>query len=470
VFLIFGMIERRRNRVTRLQKRFITKVTALFLTMLLFQGEGVFSFFFSQQNHERKSLGKLFRWAAMDFQSGKYRQAIENLELLMSYFDESDKGEKAEEHTGEKNELKGKTYLLLGAAYEKLGGIEEAREFYRLSRAILENPEIEGVDLSDLLEYQRIIMEKKKPVKPGIIEKPVIKPKKKRPPLVLFIMGAAVVVIAAVLLLKKKKKALDNNGDREREPGLDSQLGIEWILITGYETLMGDNFNEGDADEQPVHTVYLDRYHISRHEVTFSQYDRFCEDTGRPKPSDNGWGRGTRPVINVTWGDAAAFCRWLSGKTGKNIRLPTEAQWERAARGGYQSRYPWGNFPPDCEIVNYNCHNQTQPVGYYILAWSIYGTFDMAGNVSEWCRDVYDANFYSISPRENPFNAITGTGEQFLNFVIRGGSWDSSEEIGIRSADRWYGGYYVNESLQDLRPELNTKSPTIGFRLVMEFN
>ena len=118
------------------------------------------------------------------------------------------------------------------------------------------------------------------------------------------------------------------------DPDYDTNtLDIEWIDIPAGEFQMGNNSNDGSDDERPVQPVYLDAYKISKYEVTFKIYDRYCEETNAAKPNDMGWGRGNRPVINVTWDEAQEFCTWLSQKTGKNIHLPTEAQWEKAARG-----------------------------------------------------------------------------------------------------------------------------------------
>jgi len=193
-------------------------------------------------------------------------------------------------------------------------------------------------------------------------------------------------------------------------------LGIGWIDIPAGEFQMGDNFNEGTPHQRPVHTVYLDAYKISRYELTFDQYDRFCDDTGRSKPGDH-WGRGNQAVINVSWNDAKAFCDWLSQKTGKDIHLPTEAQWEKAARGTDQRRYPWGNSSPDCSKANYKpCGTGTKPVGSHPLGVSPYGVHDMAGNVIEWCSDWYSSDYYSNSPSNNPTGPSSGT-----NRVRRGG-------------------------------------------------
>jgi formylglycine-generating enzyme required for sulfatase activity len=247
--------------------------------------------------------------------------------------------------------------------------------------------------------------------------------RKKKFPLLLVLAGAAVVT-AVVLLLKKKKK--DGTGNYDTEV-----LGIQWVDIPAGQFSMGDNFNEGWIDEQPVHSVYLDAYKISRYEITFDQYDIFCEDTGRNKPDDYGWGREGRPVVDVTWDDAVAFCGWLAHKTGKNIHLPSEAQWEKAARGTGQVKYPWGNTPPSCDRINYDrCRGRTMPVGSFPSSASPYEVHDMAGNVWEWCSDWYDVSYYSGSPANNPPGPAGGTQR-----VIRGGGWASSADY-TRAANR----------------------------------
>lgn len=206
---------------------------------------------------------------------------------------------------------------------------------------------------------------------------------------------------------------------------------VEWVQVPAGSFEMGDNFNEGLYFEQPVHTVYLDTYYISKYEVTFEQYDAFCDATGRTKPDDMGWGRGDRPVIWVSWNDAKAFCDWLSEKTGENIHLPTEAQWEKAARGTDQRRYPWGNGSPDSTLANYdNNVGKTMPVGSYPAGVSPYGIHDMAGNVWEWCSDWYDGDYYSISPPNNPQGPSSGYCR-----ILRSGAW-SWLATAIRSACR----------------------------------
>jgi formylglycine-generating enzyme required for sulfatase activity len=270
---------------------------------------------------------------------------------------------------------------------------------------------------------KKIKEEEQKPVAVAGKEIPLKQIKKKKFP---WLIVAGLVVaggVAAFLLMGKKGK--------DTPPAVNIPK-IDWIQISAGSFKMGDNFNEGDSDERPVHTVYLDTYYISKYEVTFEQYDLFCEATGRAKPKDfYNWGRGSRPVIDVSWEDAKAFCDWLKSKTGENVHLPTEAQWEKAARGTDQRRYTWGNGAPTSSLANYYKNvGKTMPVGSYPSGVSPYGVHDMAGNVWEWCQDWYDANYYSSSPGSNPQGPSSGSAR-----VIRGGGWNSVADY-IRSAKR----------------------------------
>ncbi|HYZ84523.1 MAG TPA: formylglycine-generating enzyme family protein [Bryobacteraceae bacterium] len=216
---------------------------------------------------------------------------------------------------------------------------------------------------------------------------------------------------------------------------------------------MGDNFGDGEARERPVHTVDLDAFYIGKYEVTNGQWRRFRDDPGydNPKFWPNGhvvpkdqipyWtdpknhGGGTPdsdpyPVQGVNWDAATAYCNWLSEKTGKRYRLPTEAEWEKAARGTDQRKYPWGNTI-DKSRANYvgsSEYDTGLPVGWYDgtkrgdlqtqNSPSPYGAYDMAGNVLEWVADWYSRDYYSVSPRKNPKGP-----EQGAYKVIRGGSF-----------------------------------------------
>lgn len=189
--------------------------------------------------------------------------------------------------------------------------------------------------------------------------------------------------------------------------------------------------NDGASDEQPVHRVYLDTYYISKYEVTFDQYDAFCNATSRSKLSDSGWGRGSRPVINVSWDDAVAFCRWMSQETGKTVRLPTEAEWEKAAKGGNNSRgytYSGSNNVDAVAWYDDNSGSKTHPVGQ--KSANELGIHDMSGNVWEWCADRYGKYYYSRSPARNPMGPSSGSRR-----VARGGGWYGYASA-CRSADR----------------------------------
>ena len=286
----------------------------------------------------------------------------------------------------------------------------------------------------------------KKEVKDKVIEKERVKKKKKKFP-VLLVITIAALTTSLVFLLKWKK-------NQAAIPANTEPPDIEWVDIPAGEFQMGDNFNLGRPDERPVHTVYLDAYKISKYEVTWAQYLYFCEKTGRIKPdkleSDTTWGKSNYPVTNVNWYDAVAFCEWLSMRTGNNIHLPTEAQWEKAARGTDQRKYPWGNSEPTCEHTNFSqCTYSKSPVGSYPAGVSPYGIHDMAGNVLEWCLDRYSSDYYSNSPLNNPQGPDSGH-----SHVYRGGCY-GNVAFNIRTTFRLH-----------VAPE--TSSHNIGIRLAMD--
>jgi formylglycine-generating enzyme required for sulfatase activity len=198
---------------------------------------------------------------------------------------------------------------------------------------------------------------------------------------------------------------------------VEPQSGVELVLVPGGEFRMG---TEDEEDARPVHPVRLPPFRMSRTEVTREQYARFMAATGRPEPGH--WGhelfaRPGSPVVGVTWEDAAAFCAWCGG------RLPTEAEWEYAARGTDGRRFPWGDEPPDRTRAVFHRDigfDGTSPVATAKAGASPFGLLDMAGNVFEWCADWYAPGYYAVSPRENPAGPAEGRQR-----VVRGGAWVS---------------------------------------------
>lgn len=193
-------------------------------------------------------------------------------------------------------------------------------------------------------------------------------------------------------------------------------VSLEWVSIPGGEFSMGST--EEDDDCRPIHRVRVHPFRISRDEVTHAQYAAFLAASGRKAPVHWGeprWSGDAQPVIGVSWDDAEAFCRWAGG------RLPTEAEWEFAARGAEGRRYPWGNQDPDKSRAVFHLDvgfGQTAAVGSAPTGATPLGVRDLAGNVFEWCADWYDAAYYAHSPQEDPAGPSHGT-----HRVIRGGSW-----------------------------------------------
>ena len=213
------------------------------------------------------------------------------------------------------------------------------------------------------------------------------------------------------------------------------------VLIPAGEFEMGSNDDEAGSDEQPVHTVYVDAFYMDKYEVTNLEFKEFLlqnprwqkdriEKSFRDANYLKDWngndypdGKGDHPVVNVSWYAAMAYAQWT------NKRLPTEAEWERAARGGLVGKkYPHGNALIAMH-ANYNKNvGDTTRVGEYPA--NNYSLHDMAGNVWEWCLDEYNKDFYLVSPRENPLAGASSVEEIMDDFIsvkssriLRGGSW-----------------------------------------------
>jgi len=244
--------------------------------------------------------------------------------------------------------------------------------------------------------------------------------------------------------------------------------GAEMIYVASGSFLMGTRTQK----ENPVARVYLDSYFIDKFETTNGRYRKFVEDTGRIAPrfvqrgktretwKDLRFNEAEQPVVGVTWQDAADYCRW-AGKL-----LPTQAQWEKAARGTEGRKYPWGDAAP-CDGQQFRAnyaqiarpgsrqptdrHGYTAPVGAFDGDRSAYGLADMAGNVSEWCRDWFSIPDPRNRETTNPAGPVKGQAR-----TIRGGSWLSSLQFGdpLRCAE-----------VQYQNPKL--AAPSLGFRGVI---
>ncbi|MCK4836815.1 MAG: SUMF1/EgtB/PvdO family nonheme iron enzyme [Candidatus Aminicenantes bacterium] len=423
--------------MTNLKNYPLTKFVSFMLVMLLFLG----NLNLSSQNAKQEKFSQALKF----YNQRNYEEATSFLEEVESLLG-------TEEFI-----FKAKIYILFCACYEKMGKENLARAFSAKIQRMLDRgqieelPEINGFDLNTIQIIKRDLMETEEktdplldeeeeideyhfkfkepePVKPvdrkAVIQYQGRKEKRKKFPWIAVIVGVVIVGVVIYFLLNKKDQ---DDIDIEAPE-------IEWVYVPAGEFLMGDNFNEGDSDETPVHKVYLGDYYISKYEISVSQYDQFCMDTDRQTLFTKYYLKTYQldyAAIYVSWEEASAYCQWLSQKTGENIHLPTEAQWERAARGTNQNRYPWGNSPPNCNLVNFlNCGFGVSNVYNLGAGATPSGIYQMAGNVWEWCQDYYSPTYYSQSPYQNPQGPTNG-----VYRVMRGGSI-TSQASDIRSANR----------------------------------
>jgi formylglycine-generating enzyme required for sulfatase activity len=253
-----------------------------------------------------------------------------------------------------------------------------------------------------------------------------------------FVFAGAAAAISLLFFAPALRPAASGNDQKVVNDGHG-----DYLLVPAGAFKMGDNFGDGLPRERPVHTVELDAFYIAKYEMTNGEWKKFRDDpgyedtkfwpAGRAVPKDqipywtqaNNHGGGTPnsddyPVLGVNWDAATAYCNWLSAKTGKKYRLPTEAEWEKAARGTDQRRYPWGNEIDHtyANFVGSAPFDTGMKVGSFEKGKSPYGAYDMAGNVMEWCSDWYSRDYYSVSPRKNPKGPASGAYR-----VLRGGTF-----------------------------------------------
>ena len=242
-----------------------------------------------------------------------------------------------------------------------------------------------------------------------------------------------VVVGRAGKFYREALELLDQAEQKQAEP-IQMSILPEMVAIPGGSFRMGCVSGlDCQDDEKPVHEVRVASFELSKYEVTFEEYDRFIAATGRRSPEDEGWGRGRRPVIHISWEDAVAYAEWLSAQTGKRYRLPTEAEWEYAARAGSVTKYHFGNdasqlcrygnhadTSTDYDWRNTACSDgvgkRTATVGSYQP--NAFGLHDMHGNLWEWVQDCWNGSYQGA-----PTDGSAWTSGDCERRVVRGGSW-----------------------------------------------
>jgi formylglycine-generating enzyme required for sulfatase activity len=246
---------------------------------------------------------------------------------------------------------------------------------------------------------------------------------------------------AAVKVVEERRPPAKIERDPERKKNFENMLGGQMFFIPAGELVMGSDAPDAAPNERPLTRVSVGPFYLSRYLITNAEYERF----DRSHACKRAPGAGDRhPVVYVTNQEAIRFCQWLSGCERKKYRLPTEAEWEYAAKGTDGRKYPWGNHEGRGDLANFADLNTTfawsdrniddgyaesSPVGAFPLGASPFGIEDMAGNVWEWCLDYYAS--YRGAPKVNPRGPTFGT-----KHVCRGGSW-KSRFSSLRTTARW---------------------------------
>ena len=266
------------------------------------------------------------------------------------------------------------------------------------------------------------------------------------------VTGLAIFLISVTLWLWQKGYTLDHALLKVQSMVVSLPIAPEMVTVPAGRFRQGDTY--GTSYGQPVREVAIAAFSIGKYEVTFEEYDRFAISTGRRLPGDQGWGRGRRPVINVSWEDAVAYAKWLSKATGKRYRLPTESEWEYAARSGGRNE-SWSGTSDPKQLAEYavfvgNSQNRTAVVGG--KKPNGLGLHDMTGNVWEWVEDCAHGD-YRDAPADGSAWLISSGGDCGVR-VIRGGSWADTPE-------------FLRDFYRD-RDNTGDRSNGLGFRLAQD--
>ena len=260
----------------------------------------------------------------------------------------------------------------------------------------------------------------------------------------LFVVMMIMMVFTAQSLCAAEVKNLQKGA---HDVFSDSVTGMEFVPVPGGCFRMGDTFGDGQGDEKPGHEVCVNGFSMGKYEVTNAQYRKFKQGHNSGAYEGNSLNNDSQPVSNVSWYDAVEYAQWLSKMSGRTYRLPSEAEWEYAARGGVNGRNFWDDDPRGaCRYANgadltaksqwpawttTNCDDGFRvaaPVGSFKA--NAFGLHDMMGNAWEWTNDWYDAEYYFNSPKDNPHGPSSGSLR-----IPRGGGWGNASEC-VRVSDR----------------------------------
>lgn len=245
------------------------------------------------------------------------------------------------------------------------------------------------------------------------------------------LLNKSITISLISLLVSIPVVAVEDNTSKEylnkQRQGDINLIMVNMVFIPGGEFIMG-NSESVDEDERPAVKVYVGDFYINKYEIANEAYNKFIIATGHTPPpfwKDNRFKHSNHPVVGVSFHDAVAYTKWAGQ------RLPTEAEWEKAAKGDGNLKWPWGNNKPRKKDIlfylnsfgRYDNYEYTAPVDYYPAGISPYGVYNMLGNVWEWCSDWYEAQYYSRIDTINPTGPESGNRK-----VLRGGAWSNSFE------------------------------------------